>query len=103
AVEDISPVYAVDGSSTGTRVPYAWVLLKLPRFGTAKPSDQKMAASKKIAWTEEVSYFRFRFQITGCRGVWYAVFRIGSGSADFVFIPISPVAEHANGRQACCA
>jgi hypothetical protein len=28
----------------------------------------------------------FRFQITGCTGVSYTVFRIGAGFADFVFI-----------------
>jgi hypothetical protein len=51
-------------------------------------SDEQSASlpNKKIARTEGVSFFRFRFQITGCTGVSYAVFRIGAGSADFVFI-----------------
>jgi hypothetical protein len=31
----MSVIDAVDGSSTGTRVPRKWVLLKLPRFGGA--------------------------------------------------------------------
>ena len=31
-----SGVDAVDGSSTGTRVPWMWVLLRLPRFGGGK-------------------------------------------------------------------
>jgi uncharacterized membrane protein YkvA (DUF1232 family) len=39
AVQDrpttMSPFDAVDGSSTGTRVPKMWALLKLPRFGGA--------------------------------------------------------------------
>src|SRR5580693_3211205 len=29
----------VDGSSTGTRVPWMWALLKLPRFGGANDAD----------------------------------------------------------------
>ena len=39
---------AVDGSSTGTRVPWMWVLLRLPRFGGAaglqKPFGALIAA-----------------------------------------------------------
>jgi hypothetical protein len=31
-----SAVDAVDGSSTGTAVPWMWVLLRPPRFGGAK-------------------------------------------------------------------
>ena len=31
----MSAIDAVDGSSTGTRVPWMWVLLMLPRFGGA--------------------------------------------------------------------
>ncbi len=30
-----SVIDAVDGSSTGTRVPWMWALLRLPRFGGA--------------------------------------------------------------------
>ena len=30
---------AVDGSSTGTRVPLMWGLLRLPRFGGAKHAN----------------------------------------------------------------
>jgi hypothetical protein len=29
----------VDGSSTGTRVPWMWALLRLPRFRGAKPDS----------------------------------------------------------------
>src|SRR6478736_6499148 len=35
----MSAVDAVDGSSTGTRVPWMWALLRLPRFGGAIHAD----------------------------------------------------------------
>jgi hypothetical protein len=35
----LSAFDAVDGSSTGTRVPRKWVLLKHPRFGGAKHAN----------------------------------------------------------------
>jgi hypothetical protein len=35
----ISEFDAVDGSSTGTRVPWMWALLRLPRFGGANHAD----------------------------------------------------------------
>jgi hypothetical protein len=35
------------------------------------------AAAKKNVGTGGVSFFRFRFQITGCTGASYAVFRVG--------------------------
>jgi hypothetical protein len=36
AAPRMSPLDAVDGSSTGTEVPWMWVLLRPPRFGGAK-------------------------------------------------------------------
>src|SRR6476660_7990386 len=36
-----SAVDAVDGSSTGTRVPWMWALLRLPRFGGATHADDQ--------------------------------------------------------------
>ena len=35
----MSAIDAVDGSSTGTRVPSMWGLLRLPRFGGAKHAN----------------------------------------------------------------
>ena len=34
-----SPVDAVDGSSTGTSVPWMWALLRLPRFRGASHAE----------------------------------------------------------------
>jgi hypothetical protein len=64
---------AVDGSSTGTRVPYTWVLLKLPRFGSAK----------KFVRTEGVSQLRFQFPVLGGAGAPYAGF---DRWANFAFV-----------------
>jgi hypothetical protein len=39
---------AVDGSSTGTQVPYMWALLKLPRFGGAEHASDYLGAGGAI-------------------------------------------------------
>src|ERR1700733_6017933 len=42
----MSDIDAVDGSSTGTSVPWMWVLLKLPRFGGAKHASDHDTRSR---------------------------------------------------------
>jgi hypothetical protein len=49
----MSPVDAVDGSSTGTRVPWMWVLLKPPRF-----EEPKMQANTTIGLDIAKSVFQ---------------------------------------------
>jgi hypothetical protein len=44
------------------------------------------APAKKIARTQGVSFLRFRFQITGCTGVSYAVFRSAARQICFCFV-----------------
>src|SRR5262245_42469194 len=39
AAVHMSAIDAVDGSSTGTEVPWTWVLLRPPRFGGAKHAN----------------------------------------------------------------
>jgi hypothetical protein len=41
----------VDGSSTGTSVPWMWALLKLPRFGGASHADDN---DNRFSWTLEL-------------------------------------------------
>ena len=51
-----------------------------------KGARTNVPSDPEISRTGGLSFFRFRFQITGCTGVSYAVFRIGpTGEICFVF------------------
>jgi hypothetical protein len=45
---DRSSSDAVDGSSTGTEVPWMWVLLRPPRFGGAKHASGHVGISPSL-------------------------------------------------------
>src|SRR3977135_664120 len=52
-----SVVDAVDGSSTGTRVPWMWALLRLPRFRGATYADDhdNRSRHRQVAFVHDLS------------------------------------------------